>query len=1508
MPNSRSVATLAGLAASLTLCAIGQAGSEPVQWLNPVSGNWTDGMNWSGGAAPGLPGNLDDVLINAGPNAYTVTLNSLAAVNSLSLLSTGATLLVTQGGQLSSTLGGELEGTLLLRGGTLAGGHWTGDVGSVFVEGSSNRIASASFSGLDIIIGGPFASSLTIGGPLSLEKGSLQLRSAISSLRFEDAQVIETDIVALGNTNSSSIAFANGTANEIGNSGVVAAVVGTLTLSGTSGPKEVSLVNNGSIASSGSGRYAIDTSIASFTNHGTISGAGDVNAAVWLNEGTIQATAGELALRGRWTNNGEIETTGAILTLGGEWANNGRISVSDGFVLFGGAFKTDDLLSIEHKDTVLRATDAIWDNTGRTLDLGASGVSDIRTSRIFGGTVLAPEVGGLTSFSLTLADIIVDGGLRVGTNAGHRDTVLENVTFINGGLLIDGGGVTYRGTNTIDTSLTIVPTSNTLTVDGRLTIDAGAQVVANALSFDTPFGAFGEIHNHADIALGDDASGVGYLGFTDRVDRFVNTGQLTVARRIDSRAAQFENLGTIEFGSDNTTLASRFEGLTNSGFITINGGHDATVHGDFNNSGGTISFGQNSQTRLLGTSTTSNLGSIVRTGGDFILGATIDNSNDTLTLGDSAGLWSLQGATIQGGVVIRPGGPSFFDGETIDLIDVTLPGGDLRITDTYVGIGGSFALPDGDKIILAESNNEHTVLGVIGPLALDNLTITGAEGTVGFDLEGALTLGPSTQVTGRDLTFSGHHKGELAGPQLTNHGLFQTEGLLRISTRGTLNSETGVIRALPGSTVELRGFFGTSLENRGVIEAVGGIIRIDTPLSNSGVVRATSGEIEFRGEYSIDSVTGVHASGNGRIVLGGDIDNIGRVISPDASLGRWEIRDARVTGGMIDLAGSGLHVLGGTFRDVQFQGGDLEFENYTHFEGATDVQAGRRIALGSNAKLELETNYTLSNDVTMEFGADLDFDTQSSIDSGVVVRGGGDVILTGPFENRGTIRADGQLLRVFAGGSPDSYNDGVLESVNGGLLSIRAGNPTFVNRGLIRAVDSTLVFDGVPENLGTIEVTNSNVRFLGAFAPQSLGELHATDSTFRLETTWNNTGLSTNVRDIFDGAPLEFWSGRLEGGTFVLDDDRTLVLEGLSTVFRNVTLAGAGIRGIRSSVAISDNLTMTGGPLVFDSLQNRRLDLVEASLHGVEILSTAKYYRALRVSVNSDTDGPTLLASDSAIRGGGIFMTVTDGFENRGLIAAEPVEGGSGEFEIELHRDDVFDNQGILAARAGGFLELLNAHYLGNYSDGVLTGGRWVVESDSTLAMPGISITTNAADIELRGEGSEFDALSLLARNEGRWALLDGRSFRLGAVAGTFANAGDLEIGGDLSAQRVTLLETSNLTLILPDSARGETTPMLEGRNTLRLNGHLDVILADGAEMSLGDTFFLLSSASILGEFDSISLPTLSGHLRWELAVSSTAWTIAVVPAPGVFGLLQAMCAFSLRRRRRAAVVPHSRL
>ena len=42
-----------------------------VNWINPTGGDFTDGMNWSGGNSPGL---ADDAVFNLGSAGYTVNI------------------------------------------------------------------------------------------------------------------------------------------------------------------------------------------------------------------------------------------------------------------------------------------------------------------------------------------------------------------------------------------------------------------------------------------------------------------------------------------------------------------------------------------------------------------------------------------------------------------------------------------------------------------------------------------------------------------------------------------------------------------------------------------------------------------------------------------------------------------------------------------------------------------------------------------------------------------------------------------------------------------------------------------------------------------------------------------------------------------------------------------------------------------------------------------------------------------------------------------------------------------------------------------------------------------------------------------------------------------------------------------------------------------------------------------------------------------------------------------
>ncbi len=118
--------------AVLALMVSAQPGAAAVNWRDPVSGNWTDATKWSSGTVPGVG---DDVVIT-GAGSYTVTLNAVASVASVTLGAASGgtiqTLSIVAGGTLSpsSTSVVNANGVLRLFGGTLSG------AGSLTVNGS----------------------------------------------------------------------------------------------------------------------------------------------------------------------------------------------------------------------------------------------------------------------------------------------------------------------------------------------------------------------------------------------------------------------------------------------------------------------------------------------------------------------------------------------------------------------------------------------------------------------------------------------------------------------------------------------------------------------------------------------------------------------------------------------------------------------------------------------------------------------------------------------------------------------------------------------------------------------------------------------------------------------------------------------------------------------------------------------------------------------------------------------------------------------------------------------------------------------------------------------------------------------------------------------------------------------------------------------------------------------------------------------------------------------------
>lgn len=129
-----------------------------VSWKDPVNGNWTDGTKWSTGMVPAAG---DDVIINASGASYTVTLNALVSIVSLTLGATSGaeiqTLSIVGGGTLlpSSTSVVNAKGTLQVSGGTLSG------AGAVTVDGTL-KWTGGTITG---------AGALTVNGTLRLGPG-----------------------------------------------------------------------------------------------------------------------------------------------------------------------------------------------------------------------------------------------------------------------------------------------------------------------------------------------------------------------------------------------------------------------------------------------------------------------------------------------------------------------------------------------------------------------------------------------------------------------------------------------------------------------------------------------------------------------------------------------------------------------------------------------------------------------------------------------------------------------------------------------------------------------------------------------------------------------------------------------------------------------------------------------------------------------------------------------------------------------------------------------------------------------------------------------------------------------------------------------------------------------------------------------------------------------------------------------------------------------------------------
>jgi MYXO-CTERM domain-containing protein len=408
-------------------------------WLSEVSGSWATPSRWS--TTPNYPqngspsGSAYDAFVSAtGSTAFTLTLNSNIAINSLKLTSPTATL-----NQNSGTLtAGSITlsaGTYTLSSGVIAGGTLNLAGGAFTVQ--NGTLDNVNITGGDLHVGAEGSLYVQNGISVADQNIDIGFNSAIPSNLYFDGPTL-----TVNNLNIIPAGWA-----YIYSNGPTASSSGTLTLGSNvtiHGGADFenyqpydTLVSNGTISADSA--YATHIDLYNFINNGTVQATnGDIayiNDSYWTNNGTINAASNSVI----YLEGGENAPSAGTL----ETASTGTIYL-DGFM------------------------------SGSTMNVGGGNIwvydETLANCTITGGDLKLGKYGSLTiQNGITIADHnldLTDGGNNATPNYLYFDGSSQSVNNLN----ITPGGYAYIYASGPSSS-----GAQTLTFGSGVTVHGGAQ-------------------------------------------------------------------------------------------------------------------------------------------------------------------------------------------------------------------------------------------------------------------------------------------------------------------------------------------------------------------------------------------------------------------------------------------------------------------------------------------------------------------------------------------------------------------------------------------------------------------------------------------------------------------------------------------------------------------------------------------------------------------------------------------------------------------------------------------------------------------------------------------------------------------------------------------------------------------------------------------------------------------------------------------------------------------------
>lgn len=934
------------------------------------------------------------------------------------------------------------------------------------------------------------------------------------------------------------------TGNALGETGVTAAVTGTLT-------------NSGKVLS----QQALDVQADRTDNRGQLLAKvltlrGDLQ-----NSGLLQGSS-TLAWSGNtFTNQPQGQVTGGdTLTLSGQTLSNAGSLQGRSATLDAGSLNNQG--SIQTLDALTLSTTGRLDNTGALL---SQNLFTLTAAQLFNdgqlaGKALTVKAAQLNNTGTLQGNDTLALTTRALSNGATGQLVsgspldLSLDTLDNAGLLLVNGGFTLRGSDLtnrgdIQAQSLDLGLSNALTNTGNIVATEDAAL--NATTLTSSGTVAGKTLTAGAAELRNSGLMQGSNAVNATADRFINelNGKWLSGGGFTLTGGQLTNAGTLQ----GATLGMTGSALTNSGTVNGQTGLSGTLSGALTNTG----LLQSGGTTAFTADTLANPGRI--TGGTLSLTAR-DMNNGGLMQGTN-GL-ALTGTTLTTGATSR----------TLSGGMLTLDAGQLTTQGTLQGNGADISASDwthggsllSQGTLTATTGGTLTSTGSLMSQGRADITAQTLDNRGQLLSEGDVTLGGST------LKNSGTVQGKtlvLHQNSINNQGTLT--GLQSLTVQGQQRLMARMAMAAPQQ--ELINGAGGKLLTQGTLTIASGavtnagswqaqnILLNAQSLTNSGAVQSA----DALQMTLTDTLTGT---------AGSRITALGAATLQAATLanqGQWAAKNLTLTGGTLSNSGAISGVNGLTLSQTgavsQQSGGTLLSGGALNVTAASVTSDGKMQggtlgittgALTNSGRLQGDNGATLALSGTL---------TNNS--GGEIVSRDALTLTTPALFNYGLIQGGGET-RVTA--SSQARNDGRL--LSGARLTL--GTPQFTGTGWLQATD--LILNAANATNGGTWVADRATLTGTTFASQGTtqaGQLTVNYSQLNNSgTLLGNTQLNIGADQVTQSA-----GGKLLSGGNLWLQSRGLDLTGQLVSLGDLTLQLTNAFTSRTAVAAGRTLTINSG-------------------------------------------------------------------------------------------------------------------------------------------------------------------------------------------------------------------------------------------------------------------------------------------------------------------------------------------